>query len=157
MWKFICHPQNRWQWNHNPLPQAQPWHYRASSYRDCCWKFSVNLEASRLWSKFNNTVKEELTTVLAKGGKVRILTGSIISPSTKKMVAEFVAANPNADIKIWRNFSEFFIVLDQFGLVDHALVSCRSVMVNDLVVQDGEQPGFGVAFTFEFCQILMSW
>ena len=51
------------------------------------------------WSKFNSTVKKELADVLAKGGKVRILTNTITSPSTKKLVGEFVAANPSADIK----------------------------------------------------------
>lgn len=51
------------------------------------------------WSKFNSTVKKELEAVLARGGKVRILTNTIISPSTKKMVEEFAAANPDADIK----------------------------------------------------------
>lgn len=51
------------------------------------------------WSKFDASVKEKLAAALAKGGKVRILTNSITSPSTKKLVSEFVAANPSADIK----------------------------------------------------------
>lgn len=54
---------------------------------------------STTWAKFNDTVKEELEAILAQGGTVRILTGTVVSPSTKKMVAEFVAANPEADIK----------------------------------------------------------
>lgn len=51
------------------------------------------------WPKFNSTVKKQLAEVLAKGGKVRILTNTITSPSTKKLVGEFVAANPSSDIK----------------------------------------------------------
>lgn len=51
------------------------------------------------WSKFDDAVKQQLSSVLANGGKVRILTNTIVSPSTKKLVGEFVAANPNADIK----------------------------------------------------------
>ncbi|MBL4707217.1 MAG: TAT-variant-translocated molybdopterin oxidoreductase, partial [Flavobacteriales bacterium] len=51
------------------------------------------------WSKFDAVVKEQLASVLANGGKVRILTNTISSPSTKKLVADFVAANPSADIQ----------------------------------------------------------
>ena len=54
---------------------------------------------STSWVRFNEGVKKELGAVLARGGKVRILTNTIVSPSTKKLVAEFVAANPQADIK----------------------------------------------------------
>lgn len=51
------------------------------------------------WANFNNKVKSELASVLASGGKVRILTGTVLSPSTARLVSEFVAANEGADIK----------------------------------------------------------
>ena len=51
------------------------------------------------WSKFNGTAKKQLADAIVKGGKIRILTNSITSPSTKKLVSEFIAANPGADIK----------------------------------------------------------
>lgn len=51
------------------------------------------------WSAFDAAVKKELAAVLASGGKVRILTNTITSPSTLKLVADFAAANPEADIK----------------------------------------------------------
>jgi MoCo/4Fe-4S cofactor protein with predicted Tat translocation signal len=54
---------------------------------------------STSWSKFNRTIKKRLSDAIVAGGKVRILTNTITSPSTKKLVSEFVAANPSADIK----------------------------------------------------------
>jgi molybdopterin-containing oxidoreductase family iron-sulfur binding subunit len=51
------------------------------------------------WSSFNDSVKKELDAILAKGGKVRLLTNSITSPSTLRLISDFVAANAAADIK----------------------------------------------------------
>lgn len=51
------------------------------------------------WSSFNDSIQKELSAILAKGGKVRLLTNSITSPSTLRLIADFVAANPGADIK----------------------------------------------------------
>lgn len=51
------------------------------------------------WFTFNSGVKKAIETALANGGKVRFLTNSITSPSTLKIVSDFVAANPDADIK----------------------------------------------------------
>ena len=50
------------------------------------------------WSSFDSSVKKELTAILSKGGKVRLLTNSITSPSTLRLISEFVEANPEADI-----------------------------------------------------------
>lgn len=51
------------------------------------------------WSTFDKKIKAELDAILSKGGTIRILTNSISSPSTLRLVSEFVAAYPNADIK----------------------------------------------------------
>jgi molybdopterin-containing oxidoreductase family iron-sulfur binding subunit len=51
------------------------------------------------WASFNGEVKAALEAAIAKGGKVRFLTNTITSPSTLKLVADFIAANPDADIK----------------------------------------------------------
>lgn len=51
------------------------------------------------WSKFDDSVKKELEAILAKGGKLRFLTNTIISPSTLKLIKEFQEANQGADIK----------------------------------------------------------
>jgi len=51
------------------------------------------------WTDFDAAVKGQLEAALASGGKVRFLTNTITSPSTLKLVADFIAANPEADIK----------------------------------------------------------
>lgn len=42
------------------------------------------------WSKVDTSIAEELKAIKAKGGKVRILTNTIASPSTEKVIADFV-------------------------------------------------------------------
>ncbi|MEQ8625157.1 MAG: TAT-variant-translocated molybdopterin oxidoreductase [Vicingaceae bacterium] len=51
------------------------------------------------WSKFDGEVKKELEAAISKGGKIRILTNTITSPSTLKLVSDFKAAYPDADIQ----------------------------------------------------------
>ena len=47
------------------------------------------------WSKVDEFVKTELTKVQASGKKIRIVSSSVNSPSTKGVVADFTAAYPN--------------------------------------------------------------
>jgi len=51
------------------------------------------------WSKFDSAFKAELEKAITKGGSIRILTNSISSPSTLRLVKEFADAFPDADIK----------------------------------------------------------
>ena len=51
------------------------------------------------WTKFDGAVKKELDAILEKGGKLRILTNTITSPSTLKLIKEFKETNPSANIK----------------------------------------------------------
>lgn len=51
------------------------------------------------WDDFDNSVAEKLNSALSSGGKVRLLTDSISSPSTLKLIAEFKAKHPGADIQ----------------------------------------------------------
>lgn len=54
------------------------------------------------WKEIDSTVKGALETAKAKGGKVRILTNSVISPSTKAVfnkVAEVYGGEGGADVK----------------------------------------------------------
>lgn len=50
------------------------------------------------WSKFDGEVEAKLGTALNGGGKVRILTNSVSSPSTARLIAKFKEKYPNADI-----------------------------------------------------------
>ena len=48
------------------------------------------------WSEVDAKVVAALADAKAKGGQVVLLTGTLASPSTEKLIGEFVAKNPNA-------------------------------------------------------------
>ncbi|RZK11350.1 MAG: 4Fe-4S dicluster domain-containing protein [Flavobacterium sp.] len=48
------------------------------------------------WSEVDSKVKASLADAKAKGGQVVLLTNTLASPSTEKLIAEFIAANPSA-------------------------------------------------------------
>ncbi|MDR6969203.1 molybdopterin-containing oxidoreductase family iron-sulfur binding subunit [Flavobacterium arsenatis] len=48
------------------------------------------------WSEVDSKVKASLADAKAKGGQVVLLTNTLASPSTEKLIAEFIAANPTA-------------------------------------------------------------
>jgi molybdopterin-containing oxidoreductase family iron-sulfur binding subunit len=50
------------------------------------------------WSQVDSFVKSELTKVKASGKKIRLVSSTVNSPSTKAVIAEFVAANPTAKL-----------------------------------------------------------
>jgi len=51
------------------------------------------------WDSFDMDVDAVIKSVLSKGGKIRILTNSINSPSTLKIIDDFIAKNEGADIQ----------------------------------------------------------
>ena len=48
------------------------------------------------WSAVDLKIKSSLADAKAKGGQVVLLTNTLASPSTEKLISEFVAKNPNA-------------------------------------------------------------
>ncbi|MEN8810657.1 MAG: TAT-variant-translocated molybdopterin oxidoreductase, partial [Flavobacteriales bacterium] len=52
------------------------------------------------WSTVDNSIKKQLAEISAKGGKVRIMTNSTLSPSTDAILNEFVSSLEGADAKI---------------------------------------------------------
>jgi MoCo/4Fe-4S cofactor protein with predicted Tat translocation signal len=50
------------------------------------------------WSQADSFVKGELTKVKASGKKIRLVSSTVNSPSTKAVIAEFIAANPTAKL-----------------------------------------------------------
>lgn len=54
-------------------------------------KSGVNIE----WEKLDAEVKEQLDRVRTAGGQIRILSSTIISPSTRAVIADFMRAYPN--------------------------------------------------------------
>lgn len=47
------------------------------------------------WDEIDKTVVEKLKEISGKGGNIRILSSTIVSPSTKSAIADFAAAYPN--------------------------------------------------------------
>ncbi len=48
------------------------------------------------WIDVDSKIKSSLADAKAKGGQVVLLTNTLASPSTEKLIAEFIAKNPNA-------------------------------------------------------------
>src|SRR5690606_31195514 len=48
------------------------------------------------WEDVNAKVRQSLADARAKGGQVVVLTNTLASPSTEKLIGEFLAANPNS-------------------------------------------------------------
>ena len=51
--------------------------------------------AAATWSSVDKEIADKLTAIAAKGGAIRILSSTIISPSTKAVIADFAAKYPN--------------------------------------------------------------
>ncbi len=58
------------------------------------------------WSEVDSKIKSGLAEAKAKGGQVVLLTGTLASPSTEKLIAEFFGKNPNAKHVIYDAVSE---------------------------------------------------
>ncbi len=75
------------------------------------------------WSEVDSKLKSSLSDAKTKGGQVVILTPTLASPSTEKLIAQFIAKNPNAKHVIYDAVSES-AALDAFETVygERALV-----------------------------------
>ncbi len=49
-----------------------------------------------LWSEVDNKIKASLVDAKTKGGQVVLMTNTLASPTTEKLISEFLAANPNS-------------------------------------------------------------
>ncbi|GGC90572.1 quinol:cytochrome C oxidoreductase [Flavobacterium lutivivi] len=68
------------------------------------------------WQEADLKIKSSIADAKAKGGQVVLLTGTLASPSTEKLIAEFIAKNPNAKHVIYDSVSES-AALDAFETV----------------------------------------
>jgi len=77
------------------------------------------------WVDVDSKLKASLTDAKAKGGQVVLLTNTLASPSTEKLIAEFLGKNPNAKHVIYDAVSEsetldaFETVYGERALVDY--------------------------------------
>ncbi|MET3027072.1 TAT-variant-translocated molybdopterin oxidoreductase [Flavobacterium sp. UW10123] len=77
------------------------------------------------WSAIDLKIKSSLADAKAKGGQVVLLTNTLASPSTEKLIGEFIAKNPNAKHVVYDAVSSsealdaFESVYGQRALVDY--------------------------------------
>ncbi|MBO9583582.1 MAG: TAT-variant-translocated molybdopterin oxidoreductase [Flavobacterium sp.] len=77
------------------------------------------------WSAVDLKIKSSLADAKAKGGQVVLLTNTLASPSTEKLIAEFIAKNPTAKHVVYDAVSSsealdaFEAVYGQRALVDY--------------------------------------
>ena len=77
------------------------------------------------WEAVNTRIKTSLADAKAKGGQVVLLTNTLASPSTEKLIAEFISANPTAKHVIYDAVSSsealdaFEMVYGERALVDY--------------------------------------
>ncbi|WP_433765330.1 TAT-variant-translocated molybdopterin oxidoreductase [Flavobacterium ginsenosidimutans] len=77
------------------------------------------------WSAVDLKIKSSLADAKAKGGQVVLLTNTLASPSTEKLIGEFIAKNPNAKHVVYDAVSSsealdaFEAVYGQRALVDY--------------------------------------
>ena len=77
------------------------------------------------WSAIDLKIKSSLADAKAKGGQVVLLTNTLASPSTEKLIGEFIAKNPNAKHVVYDAVSSsealdaFETVYGERALVDY--------------------------------------
>jgi MoCo/4Fe-4S cofactor protein with predicted Tat translocation signal len=87
------------------------------------------------WVEVDSKLKSSIAEAKAKGGQIVLLTNTLASPSTEKLIAEFIGKNPNAKHVIYDAVSEsetldaFEAVYGERALVDYDF-SKASVIVS---------------------------
>ncbi|HEY6143250.1 MAG TPA: TAT-variant-translocated molybdopterin oxidoreductase [Flavobacterium sp.] len=86
------------------------------------------------WSEVDSKLKSSLADAKAKGGQVVLLTNTLASPSTEKLVAEFIAKNPTAKHVIYDAVSEsealdaFEAVYGERALIDYDFSKASTIV-----------------------------
>ncbi len=91
------------------------------------------------WHEADLKIKASLADAKAKGGQVVLLTNTLASPSTEKLIAEFIAKNPTAKHVVYDAVSES-AALDAFEAVygERALVDYDFSKANTIVSLDAD-------------------
>ncbi|MFV5698267.1 TAT-variant-translocated molybdopterin oxidoreductase [Flavobacterium sp. ZT3R17] len=80
---------------------------------------------SSTWSAVDSAIKSSLVEAKAKGGQIVLLTNTLASPSTEKLIGEFIGKNPNAKHVVYDAVSSsealdaFEAVYGERALVDY--------------------------------------
>ena len=91
------------------------------------------------WQEADLKIKASLTDAKAKAGQIVLLTNTLASPSTEKLIAEFIAKNPTAKHVVYDAVSES-AALDAFETVfgERALVDYDFSKANTIVSLDAD-------------------
>ncbi|AOW09153.1 TAT-variant-translocated molybdopterin oxidoreductase [Flavobacterium gilvum] len=86
------------------------------------------------WSAVDSKIKSSIVDAKAKGGQVVLLTNTLASPSTEKLIADFIAKNPNAKHVIYDAVSSsealdaFEAVYGERALVDYDFSKASTIV-----------------------------
>ena len=91
------------------------------------------------WQEADLKIKASLADAKAKGGQIVLLTNTLASPSTEKLISEFIAKNPTAKHVVYDAVSES-AALDAFETVfgERALVDYDFSKANTIVSLDAD-------------------
>ena len=91
------------------------------------------------WQEADLKIKASLADAKTKGGQIVLLTNTLASPSTEKLIAEFIAKNPTAKHGVYDAVSES-AALDAFETVfgERALVDYDFSKANTIVSLDAD-------------------
>jgi MoCo/4Fe-4S cofactor protein with predicted Tat translocation signal len=110
-----------------------------SLYDSMRLKVTKIAQKNATWQEADLKIKASLADAKAKGGQVVLLTGTLASPSTEKLIAEFIAKNPTAKHVVYDAVSES-AALDAFEAVygERALVNYDFSKANTIVAIDAD-------------------
>jgi len=110
-----------------------------SLYDSMRLKITKVAQKDATWQEADLKIKASLTDAKTKGGQVVLLTNTLASPSTEKLIAEFIAKNPTAKHVIYDAVSES-ATLDAFEAVfgERALVDYDFSKANTIVSLDAD-------------------
>ncbi|EIA09383.1 TAT-variant-translocated molybdopterin oxidoreductase [Flavobacterium frigoris] len=106
------------------------------------------------WSAVDAKIKSSLSDAKAEGGQVVLLTNTLASPSTEKLIAEFIALNPNAKHVIYDAVSSsealdaFEAVYGERSLVDYDFAKASLIVsVGADFLGDWQGGGYDTGYT----------
>ena len=110
-----------------------------SLYDSMRLKITKIAQKNATWQEADLRVKSSLADAKAKGGQVVLLTNTLASPSTEKLIAEFIAKNPTTKHIIYDSVSES-PALDAFETVfgERALANYDFSKANTIVSLDAD-------------------
>ena len=105
------------------------------------------------WSAVQTKLKTSIADASAKGGQVVLLTNTLASPSTEKLIGEFIAKNPNAKHVVYDAVSEspaldaFEMVYGERALVDYDFSKASLIVsVGADFLGDWQGGGYGAGY-----------